>query len=148
MAGVIHSYQVSAETAEYFSDPYRVAAAEQRFADAARRLPATGVIVYLSDLACDGCAKESGQADSGPRRQGGEMLRGSALRNAGNAAIVAARYALAPRLVTPALEAPTAEWALGNFSRPLDFSGFGARLGFTMVADLGNGVVLYRRAKP
>jgi hypothetical protein len=148
IAGLIHSYEVSADLSGRSPDPYRVAAGEQRFADAARRLPAMGVIGYLSDLPCEGCARDSTQAGSGPRRQGGDMSRGTALRNAGNAAFVAARYALAPRLVAPTPEAPSAEWALGNFSRPLDFAGFGQQFGFTMVADLGNGVVLYRRAKP
>jgi hypothetical protein len=36
------------------------------------------------------------------------------------------------------------EWAAGSFSRPVDFAALGAAHGYDMVADLGNGVILYR----
>lgn len=146
--GSFNPYQISMDMAQHFSDPYHVAAAEQRFAEVARRLPANGAIGYISDLPCEGCASDPAQVPGTPRRQGGDMRLGAALRNAGNAAFVGARYALAPRLVAPIPEAASAEWAVGNFSAPGDFAAFGAESGFTMVADLGSGVVLYRRAKP
>jgi len=146
--GAFNSYQVSQQLAQSGGDPYRVSAARERFAAAAQRLPPGGVVGYISDLPCEGCTPAPGTTGGLPRRQGGAMTVGAGLRNAGNAAFVGARYALAPRLVAPIPEAPTAEWALGNFSQPDDFAAFGAQSGFTMIADLGNGVVIYRRSKP
>jgi hypothetical protein len=146
--GSYDSYQLSVTTAQRFPDPYHVALSERRFVAIAEKLPATGLVGYLSDMPCEGCAADPTTPPDQPRRQGGEMKLGTALRNAGNTAFVGARYALAPRVVAPTPEVPSAEWAVGNFSRPLDFAAFGSQLGFTMVADLGNGVVLYRRAKP
>jgi hypothetical protein len=51
---------------------------------------------------------------------------------------------VAPRALL--LNDPRPEWAVGNFTKPLDFAAAGAARGYQMIADLGNGVVLYRRA--
>jgi hypothetical protein len=37
------------------------------------------------------------------------------------------------------------EWAVGNFSKPQDYASAGDAHGYTLVADLGNGIVLFRR---
>src|SRR5712691_12513574 len=117
-----NSYQVSVANAQQFPDPYAVALAEQRFAIANQQLPPHAVIAYVSDLPV------------------GDL--------AGTTAFLAAQYALAPRLVIPAEDHPAADWGVGNFSQPSDYAPIGAKAGFTMVADLGSGVILYRKDKP
>jgi hypothetical protein len=62
-----------------------------------------------------------------------------------SAAFLTAQYALAPRLLIPAGHA-NPEQAIGNFSKPSDYAGIGAKAGYKVEADLGNGVVLYRKA--
>ncbi len=64
-----------------------------------------------------------------------------------SAAFLTAQYALAPRLLVKPEPARVA-WAVGNFVRPADYAAYGARAGFKMVEDLGQGVILYQRAKP
>ena len=118
--GALASYQTSQTYAAQYPDAYGVARADQRFADALKLLPGSGTIGYMSDL------KDSD--------------------NAGVAAFLAAQYAVAPRAL--AREASKAEWVLGNFAHPADFAAIGAKAGLTMVRDLGNGVIVYRRAKP
>ena len=97
-------------------DPWSVDAAVQRFQPAAARLPATGAIGYISDLAVN------------------------------SAAFLTAQYALAPRLLVPVGNAEP-EQAIGNFSKPSDYAGIGAKAGYRVEADLGNGVILYRKTK-
>jgi hypothetical protein len=101
-------------------DPYGVELAQQRLAAAQSILPRTGIIGYISDLST---------GDSG-----------------GTAAFLAAQYALAPRLLSPVKD-DGPEWAIGNFSRPQDFLAKGARSGYSLHQDLGNGVLIYRRVK-
>jgi len=106
-------------------DPWGVQSAAQRFSGAATRLPPLDEVGYISDLAVDG--------------------------KDGTPAFLAAQYALAPRLVTPVGRAALADgtaprYAVGNFSRPTDFAAAGAKAGYTVEADLGNGVVLYTKA--
>ena len=122
MLAALNSYQVSAANAQQFPDPYGVALAEQRFAGVIRQLPSNARLAYISDLPLNATA--------------------------GITAFLAAQYALAPRLVTPVDEGLATEWAIGNFSRPSDYGSIGAKAGFTMVADFGSGVILYRKAKP
>jgi hypothetical protein len=104
------------------SDPWGVESAAQRFSGTATRLPPLDEIGYISDLPVDG--------------------------KDGTPAFLAAQYALAPRLVTPvgrsALVRP--QHAVGNFSRPTDFAAAGAKAGYAVEADLGNGVILYTNA--
>src|ERR1700722_11482602 len=61
-------------------------------------------------------------------------------------AFLTAQYALAPRLLVP-VGRQDPEQAIGNFSKPSDYAGIGARAGYGVVADLGSGVVLYRKMK-
>jgi hypothetical protein len=118
-----NSYLVSVANADRFPDPYAVALAETRFAPALPQLPPSAALAYVSDLPV------------------GEL--------AGTTAFLAAQYALAPRMLVVAEGRPTADWAVGNFSRPSPYAPVGARFGFAMVSDQGNGVIVYKkRAKP
>jgi hypothetical protein len=116
--GAANSYQVSANYAEHFPDIYGGERAQARFAAVAARVPASAELGYLTDL-------KPGEADY--------------------AAFLSAQYALAPRILAYLGEQATPEWAVGNFSKPADFSAAGEALGYTMIADLGNGVILFRR---
>jgi hypothetical protein len=99
-------------------DPYSVEATVERFAVAADRLSPDGPVGYISDL--------RGQDST--------------------TAFLSARYALAPRLLTPVAQAQPQQ-AIGNFSRPRNYAEAGLKVGYTLDADLGNGVVLYSKAK-
>ncbi|MBZ5727799.1 MAG: hypothetical protein LAP87_22745 [Acidobacteriia bacterium] len=118
----LNSYQGSADERRQARDRYGVESALLRLAAASRRLPPAGAVGYLSDL------QLSDQA--------------------GTPAFLAAQYVLAPHLLVPVDAHASTEWAVGNFSRPVDFAAVGARAGYTMVTDMGNGVVLYRKATP
>jgi hypothetical protein len=100
--GAGNSCRVAAELRRQYRDPYGVEAAEQRFAVARERLGAEGVVGYISDLGVN--------------------------EPAGMAAFLAAQYALAPRLLGP-VDRAGPEWAVGNFARPADIQGAGARAG-------------------
>lgn len=115
----LNGYQVSARNAEQFPDTYGVTRAELRFAPLLERIPATAQIGYLTDIAPSNSAYA--------------------------AALLATQSALAPRQLFVIGEGPSPEWAAGNFSHPVDFAAIGAAQGYEMAADLGNGVVLYRR---
>jgi hypothetical protein len=117
--GALNSYQVSASYAEQYPDAYGGERAQTRFAPLAGRVPASAVLGYFTDL-------DPGQAAYAP-------------------AFLAAQYAVAPdTLVFLDGKAPP-EWAVGNFSKPADFASAGAARGYAMAADLGNGVILFRR---
>ena len=120
VAASFKSYEASAEQHREVTDPYGVGLAMQRFAAVNRQLPIDEPIGYLSDLALTD--------------------------QAGTPAFLAAQYALSPRLLAPAEQSSSAQWAVGNFSRPTDYAAAGARLGFRVVQDTGNGVVLYKRS--
>jgi hypothetical protein len=101
-------------------DPFGVESATQRFAGVAARLPPSGSVGYISDL--------------------------PVLGQDGMTAFLAAQYALAPRLLAP-VERSSPQQAVGNFSRPTDYAKAGAKAGYALEADLGNGIVLYMKAK-
>ncbi len=115
----LDSYQVAARNADKFPDPYGVSAALLRFAPLCERVPANATLAYITDL----------NVQDGPY----------------GAAWMAAQYAVAPRLLVTAQNGNGPEWAVGNFSRPLDYAKAGRPLGYEVAADLGNGVVLFRR---
>ena len=114
-----NSYQISAGTAQQRPDAFTAAAAETRFASFRERVPANATLAYLSDA---------------PQEQ-----------DAGKAMFAAAQYALAPRLLIFAAPDHSPEFALGNFSRPVDFGAAGSQAGYQVAQDFGNGVLLYRR---
>ena len=115
----LNGYVVSEKNAEQFPDTYGVSRAELRFAPVIARIPATAPIGYITDL-----------DPSSP---------------AYSAAFLATQYALAPRQLLMVGKGADPEWAAGNFSRPIDYASAGAAHSYEMVADMGNGVVLYRR---
>ena len=63
----------------------------------------------------------------------------------GSAAFFTAQYAIAPVLIEDESKKQH-EWAVGNFSKPVDFAALGRPLGLTVFKDFGNGVILFRRA--
>jgi hypothetical protein len=117
-AGALNSYQVSARYAEQLPDAYGGEHAQTRFAQLIERVPASAVLAYFTDL------------DPGP---------------AYDSAFLAAQYAVAPRVLVFLHGQPPPEWAAGNFSKPADFAAAGEAKGYAMIADLGQGVILFRR---
>jgi hypothetical protein len=117
--GALNSYQVSSDYSEKFKDAYGGGAAQRRFAPLLDRVPAAEALGYLTDL-------DPSQPAYAP-------------------AFLAAQYALAPRVLYLIDGQVRPEWAVGNFTKPLDFATAGAVQGYTMTADLGNGVVLFHR---
>ena len=96
-------------------DPYMIRGAMERFAGLRQTVSENAVLGYLTDA-------EPGTLAT--------VIFGTA------------QYALAPRL----LEMDTQrDLVLGNFTKPLDFAGFGARYGLIVERDFGSGVVLFRR---
>jgi hypothetical protein len=117
--GALNSYQVSARYAEQLPDAYGGEHAQTRFAPLVERVPASAELAYFTDL-------EPGQA-------------------AYDSAFLGAQYAVAPRVLVLLHGQPPPEWAVGNFSKPSDFSAAGDAKGYAMIADLGQGVILFRR---
>jgi hypothetical protein len=117
--GALNSYQVSASYAEKFPDAYGVERSQARFAPLTARVPASAELGYFTDL-----------EDSNP-----------------NYAVVflAAQYAVAPRVLVLLDGKVRPEWVVGNFSRGADFEAAGEARGYALIADLGNGVVLFCR---
>ena len=117
--GALHSYQISSGYSGQYPDAYGGARAQERFAPLNDRVPASAELGYFTDL------------------------NGS--QPAFEPAFLAAQYAVAPRVLLFLDGRVQPEWAVGNFSRPQDFAAAGDAKGYTLVADLGNGVVLFRR---
>jgi hypothetical protein len=117
--GAFNSYQVSKGYSEHYPDAYGGGSAESRFAPLLARVPPNAQLVYFTDI-----------LESQP---------------AYPAAFLAAQYAVAPRQLLMLNDQVHPEWAVGNFSKPQDFAQAGEALGYRLEADLGNGVVLFRR---
>ena len=122
VAGAFNSYQTSIAYAKQFPDAYGGSAGEERFAAFIARVPASADVGYFTDL--------------------------DPSRGAYTPAFLSAQLALVPRVLkfvngTGGGDRP--EWALGNFTMPGDFAAAGNARGYDLVADLGNGVVLFRR---
>jgi hypothetical protein len=120
--GAMNSYQLSARYAQRYPDAYGAGSAQVRFAPLVDKVPPATVLGYFTDVAPS---------------------------DAFNAAFLAAQHAVAPRLLV-LLNAQDKqagpEWAVGNFSKPQDFAALGKAYGYNMQADLGNGIVLFRKA--
>jgi len=110
---------VSASYAEQFPDAQGGDRAQARFAPLTERIPASAELGYFTDLDAAQLANES--------------------------AFLAAQYAVAPRVLVVLDGRSPPKWAVGNFSKPADFDAAGAARGYQMIADLGNGVILFRR---
>jgi hypothetical protein len=119
IGGALNSYQASASYAEQFPDVYGGERARVRFARLAERVPASAELAYLTDL-------DPGQP-------------------AYDSAFLAAQYALAPRVLVFLHGQSPPEWAVGNFSKAVDFTAAGEAQGYAMISDLGQGVILFRR---
>ena len=117
--GALTSYQVSSNNAAQFPDAYGGGVAQIRFAPLNDRVPASAELGYFTDL--------------------------DPAQPAYSAAFLAAQYAVAPRVLQFVDAQTRPEWAVGNFTKPLDFVAAGAAQGYTMTADLGNGVILFHR---
>jgi hypothetical protein len=129
--GALNSYQLSGDNAEQYPDAYGGAVAQVRFAPLDARVPASAELGYFTNL-------EPSQPAYAP-------------------AFLAAQYAVAPRLLVllknqnargNAAAQIRLEWAVGNFSKPLDYAAAGRAQGYALAADLGNGVVLFHRGSP
>jgi hypothetical protein len=120
--GALNSYQVSRGYSEQFPDAYGGARAELRFAPLAARTAPDAQLGYFTDLDPSGTAYA--------------------------AAYLAAQYALAPRLLLRVDAQTRPEWAVGNFAQSRDYTQAGDARGYGLVADLGNGVVLFQRKSP
>ena len=120
--GALNSYQVSRDYAEQFPDVYGGQRARIRFAPLLPRVPANAELGYLTDL--------------------------DPAQNAYPTALLAAQYALAPRVLLMLDARTRPEWAVGNFSKPLDFAAVGEPWGYALAGDFGNGVVLFQRKSP
>jgi hypothetical protein len=114
----LNFYGATADAAGPGADVYKISDQAARFGDLMSALPATGVLGYVSDA--------------------------PASQPLGAALYGGLQYTLAPRLVTGQRTQPSAEWVIGDFSKPLDVVQFGAKRGLTLVKDFGNGAVLYR----
>ena len=120
--GAFNSYQVSKGYSERFPDAYGAASAEARFAPLLARVPADAQLGYVTDLQ----PSEPGYAP----------------------AFLAAQYAVAPRQLLIVDGQTKPEWAAGNFAKPQDLRQAGEAFGYSLTADFGNGVALFRRNSP
>jgi hypothetical protein len=117
--GAFSSYQVSASYAQQYPDAYGGQRAQTRFAPLTQRVPDSAALGYFTDL-------DPSQPAYAP-------------------AFLAAQYAVAPRVLVFLDGKDHPDLAVGNFSKPMDFAAAGEARGYAMTADLGNGVVLFKR---
>lgn len=116
---VLNSIQTAKSWAQQYPDAYGAARADVRFAPLLARVAANAQLGYLTDLE--------------PTHQ------------AYSAAFLATQYAVAPRQLLMISPQVRPEWAVGNFTRPIDFAGAGAAHGYDVSVDFGDGVVLFHR---
>lgn len=119
LSSLLGFYRVSADFASNVRDPFEVNSMAQGIAGAAAMIPAGESVGFFAQVSMT---------------EGPGML-----------AFLAARYALAPRLVYDATGGAKSEWVIGNFSEKLDFAEEGRKRGLTLVTNFGNGIVLYRK---
>jgi hypothetical protein len=100
-------------------DTYRIEAQVTRYAQVLARTPGESKIGYFND------------------RQKGSI--------GASAALSAAQFALAPKLLVDDEDRQDIQYWVGDFTAPREFAKIGEVKGLELVADLGNGVVLYRR---
>lgn len=117
--GALNSYDTSRTYAAQYPDLYGGARAELRFEPALSRIPRDAEVGYITDL--------------------------NPAQSAYASALLAAQYAVAPRLVIELNTSKRPDWAVGNFSKPQNFAAAGDAKGYSVVEDFGNGVILYRR---
>ena len=118
LAGALDYAQFLAEYSRS-GDRSGMVAQEARFRDAIVTLPPGGIVGYVSDV-------PPGEAQ-------------------GQAMLGAAQYALAPRLLVPLKPAGNPDYAAGGFARPDGAARAATEHGLSVVADYGNGVVVFRK---
>jgi len=100
---IFDSMQATKIFAQQYPDAYGAARAETRFAPLLAKVPPNAALGYLTDL--------------------------ESTHQAYSAAFLAAQYALAPRQLLMLSTKTRPEWALGNFTKPVDFGLAGAEQG-------------------
>ena len=115
----LNSWRISDTLARQSPDTYGAQRAVARFSGVLQRVPQAAEVAYFSDLP-----------------------EGS---TAALAAFMTTQNAIAPRFLLPVEKAGRAQWAVGNFSRRMDFATLGSTRGFELIEDFDNGAVLYRR---
>lgn len=104
---------------EKSGDAYRIRTVVERFAGVPRQTGNAPRIGYFNDRTPGSVAQQ--------------------------AALTSAQFALAPQILVLDEKRKDVEFWIGDFNAPRDFAGIGKVQGLDLVADLGEGVVLYRR---
>lgn len=115
----IEYYGLFEKLAEKSGDAYRIGSVVERFADVPRATGNAPRIGYFNDRAPDSIARQ--------------------------AALTSAQFAVAPQILILDERRKDIEYWVGDFNAPRDFAGIGKVQGLELVAELGQGVVLYRR---
>jgi hypothetical protein len=100
-------------------DAYRIGDQVRRFAGVAARTQRESGIGYFND-------REKGS-------------------NGAQAALASAQFALAPKVLVADENRRDIKYWVGDFTAPREFARIGEVMNLEMMADLGSGVVLYRR---
>ena len=100
-------------------DAYGVGYLQQALAGAAREIPPDAIVGYVSDESMDD-----------PR---------------GTAQFFGVQYALAPRLLVEEGGTLRPDWVIGVFVREPDLRRYARERGWTVVRELGSGMVLFGR---
>jgi hypothetical protein len=116
---VLDSIQATKTWAQEYPDTYGAARGDIRFAPLLARVATDAKLGYITDL--------------------------ETTNEAYSATFLAAQYAIAPRQLLTINPQARPEWALGNFTKPIDFASAGAAQGYDISMDFGNGVILFRR---
>ena len=120
VAATVSFWQRSNRFLQAGADPFRVGVQVERFRPLTAAVPPGSVLGYITDM---------------PRTTQG-----------GASAFRTAQYALAPRLLVDVQGKQSWDLAVGNFSRPRDYTAAGKPYGLLVVQDFGNGAVLFKRA--
>jgi hypothetical protein len=120
--GGMNSYRLSVDQAKAAPDNYGGLRAQTRFSGVLPVIPPSEKLGYFTDI------------DPKASLYGSEFM--------------AVQYAVAPRELFKLGGGQSPQWAVGNFSKPQDYAAAGAVLGYELVTDFTNGVVLFRRKKP
>jgi len=119
MGASIEYFGLIEKLTQQSGDGYRIGVQVDRFAPIAARTGGAARLGYFND-------REKGSVGA-------------------QAALSSAQFALAPQLLIVDQERKDIEWWVGDFTAPREFVKIGDVLGMSLAADLGNGVVLYRR---
>jgi hypothetical protein len=119
LVAALNYYGASTQYFRATGDRYHMSAQLERFAPLLPLMPPGENAGYISDLPSSDFA--------------------------GKTMFLSAQYALAPRILLQEPSSQKTGAVVGVFSKPQDYAGAGSAMGLTLVKDVGNGVVLYRR---